>query len=76
MLPVLLQLSPSEGEEDEGLRHRESSDPARQEDSKPQTPGADQDKATANATPATPPSTNGDTEIGRASCRERVYDDV
>ncbi|RLN15957.1 IQ domain-containing protein IQM6-like [Panicum miliaceum] len=65
-----VKLSPAEGQEDEGLRHRgslsqlnliESSDPARQEDSKPQTPGADQDKATANATPVTPSSTSGDT---------------
>ena len=76
MLSVLLQLSPSEGEEDEGHRHRgglsqlnltKSSDPARQEDSKPQTPGTDQDKATANTTPATPPSTSGDTATTAAA---------
>nr|CAB3496972.1 unnamed protein product [Digitaria exilis] len=60
-----VKLSPSEGEEDEWLRHRgslsqisltESSNLARQEDSKPQTPVADQ----GNTTPATPPSTRHD----------------
>ncbi|CAM0146700.1 unnamed protein product [Urochloa decumbens] len=66
-----VKLSPSEGEEDEYIRHRgslsqfslteSSSNPTKQEDSKPQTPGADQDKAAANATPATPPSARRDT---------------
>ncbi|OEL14438.1 IQ domain-containing protein IQM6 [Dichanthelium oligosanthes] len=71
-----VKLSPSEDEEDEWFRHRgslsqlshtESSNPARQEDSKPQTPGVDRDKATANATPATPPSTSRDTATTAAA---------
>ncbi|CAN6307881.1 unnamed protein product [Urochloa humidicola] len=71
-----VKLSPSEGEEDEYIRHRgslsqfnltESSNPTRPEDSKPQTPGADQDKATANATPATPPSVRRDTATTAAA---------
>ncbi|CAD6209741.1 unnamed protein product [Miscanthus lutarioriparius] len=52
------------------LKHTESSNPASEEDSssffkkedssKSHPPGADQDKATAKATPATPPSTSHD----------------
>jgi hypothetical protein len=77
---VVLQLSPSEGEEDEWfrqrgslsqLKHTESSNPASEEDSSKifkkedsskfhPAGAADQDKATAKATPATPPATSHD----------------
>lgn len=70
-MPDLLQLSPSEGEEDEWIRQSsslsqmvltpESSQQEKQEDPKLHPPDADNDKTKATATPATPPSTRAET---------------
>ncbi|TVU48264.1 hypothetical protein EJB05_07894 [Eragrostis curvula] len=71
-----VKLSPSEGEEDEWLRLRgglsqldqkESSNIEKQEGSKSQPLGADDDKATRTPEPATPPSTSGETATTNAA---------
>ena len=76
MLPELLQLSPSEGEEDEWLRQRgslseldlttDNSKPEKQEETKPQPPRADKKKKRVKIAPAAPPTTSV-SETGVAS---------
>ena len=80
MLPELLQLSPSEGEEDEWLRQRGSlseldlttdrGKPEKQEDTKPQPPRADKKKKKVKIAPAAPPTTSvSETGVGSPGMR-------